>query len=231
MRLRGWVLLAFAALARADAAQIPPAAAPFTVFLDAAHGGPETGTLLSPQLAEKDLVLLLSIHLRSVLTARGMRVVTTREGDTTIAPETRAAEANHAHAAACLVLHATANGSGVHLYTSSLKEAPLSPTSGLLSWSNAGASFITAGLQLASALSGALDGAGIPYTLGRVRLPAMDSMRCPTVTVEVAPLHAVRSGNRQSSAGLDDTDYQARLVDALAAALLQWRTEREGAVR
>ena len=188
---------------------------------------------MAPQLLEKDVVLALSIHLRSALAARGMHVVTTRENDANVSVEARAAAANHAHAGACVVLHATANGSGVHLYTPSLAQssAPPGEPAHLSAWTTAGAPYITQGLQLASAMAGALDGAAIPYTLGRLSLPAIESMRCPAVAVEVAPLRPLREGARTGSAGLGDPDYQARLVDALAAALVQWRAERTGATR
>ena len=200
-------------------------------MLDAAHGGPETGTTLAPQLLEKDLVLRLSIRLRSALAARGFQVVTTREADTNPTPETRAAEANHAaegaRAAACLLLHATASGSGVHLYTSSLAQSTAAP--GLIPWTSAGAPFATASLQLASDISTALSSAGVPFTLGRVRLAPMDAMRCPAVAVEIAPLRPSPSRpNGASSAAIDDGAYQQRVLDALAVALLAWRGEHAG---
>jgi hypothetical protein len=52
------------------------------------------------------------------------------------------------------------------------------------------------------------------------------SMTCPAVAVEIAP---DRSSDVQGSASLDNSDYQARVADALAAALVEWRSEtREG---
>ncbi len=196
-------------------------------MLDAAHGGAETGTLLSPQLLEKDLVLTLSVRLRSALTARGIHVVTTRESDTNPPFATRAAEANHAHAAACLVLHATASGSGVHLYTSSLNQTstPATPAP----WATAAAPFLTDSLQLASEISTAFTGAGLPFTLGRVRLDPMDALRCPAAIVEIAPLHPVLGSaglaGADVSAPISDQVYQVRVVNALAAALVQWCAE------
>ncbi len=185
--------------------------APFTVAIDAAHGGEETGTTLSPGLLEKDLVLTLSVRLRSALNARGIAVVTTREGDVDPSAATRAGEANHARAAACLVLHATASGSGVHLYTSSLDQG-------------AGAPFATASLQLSSELSTALGAAAIPFTLGRVRMEPLDALECPAVAVEVAPLRRP-AGEPGPDAAIEDAGYQSRVVDALAAALVAWRSD------
>ena len=206
--------------------QVTPGSAVFTVLIDAAHGGSETGTLLAPGLVEKDLVLALSVRLRSALTARGMHVVTTREGDSMLPGEARTLTANHAHAAACLLLHATANGAGLHIYTSSLAQGR--PAAGLPAtlptWSSGGDPYITDGLKLASEIASAAEAAGLPYTLGRVRMETVDAMRCPSVAVEVAPLHPVRAG-AGGSAALSDPAYQSRVVDALAAALVEWRSE------
>jgi N-acetylmuramoyl-L-alanine amidase len=190
------------------------------VALDAAHGGPDPGTELSAQLLEKNLVLQLSIRLRSSLTARGMQVVTTREADVDPSADDRAGIANHARAQACIVLHATAGGSGVHLYTSSLPQHS-EPSGALIPWSAAAAPFSTRSLQLSSALGAAFSSASIPYTLGRVRLAPLDSMRCPSVAVEVAPLRPV--DGHGSFVPLSDSDYQNRLVDAMADALVAWR--------
>src|ERR1700761_3624467 len=87
------VVCALAALLSASAspsllqqpAQAPPSlpARPsvqpqFLIILDAAHGGADTGAHLAEHLDEKDLVLMLAIRLRSMLSARGVPVVTTR---------------------------------------------------------------------------------------------------------------------------------------------------------
>jgi N-acetylmuramoyl-L-alanine amidase len=210
----------------AFAAEAGAGAQPFTVVLDAAHGGTDTGTTLAPQLLEKNLVLSLSVRLRSALTARGMAVVTTRENDTDRSFDQRAAEANHARAGACLVLHATASGSGVHLYVSSLPLGPMG--AGLVPWSSAEAPFATQSLQLASSISAALQAAGVPITLGRVRLQPLDSMRCPVVAVEIAPLNPM-SAEESEHARISDGAYQQRILNALAAALVQWRAEHPGA--
>src|SRR5690349_13433461 len=56
----------------------------FLIVLDAAHGGTDTGAHLAEHLDEKDLALALTIRLRSMLSARGVSVVTTRESDATL---------------------------------------------------------------------------------------------------------------------------------------------------
>ncbi len=92
----------------------------FVVVVDAAHGGSDTGAKIGAGILEKDITLELAGRLRSVLKARGVDVVMTRQTDTDVTALDRAQTANHAQAAACLVMHATATGSGLHLYTSSL---------------------------------------------------------------------------------------------------------------
>ncbi len=64
-------LLASAA-AGAQNSPIPPTAARFTVVLDAAHGGDDTGGHLASSQMEKTATLALSVRLRSLLAARGM---------------------------------------------------------------------------------------------------------------------------------------------------------------
>ena len=90
------------------------------VVLDAAHGGDDAGARLSNGQPEKAYTLALSVRLRSLLMARGIAVVTTRESDTTVNADRRAEIANRANAQACLSLHASESGSGVHLFVSSL---------------------------------------------------------------------------------------------------------------
>lgn len=74
-------------------------------------------------------------------------------------------------------------------------------------------------------LNSALTQAGMTVTLGRIGLPTIDSMSCPAVAAEIAP---ERSSDGSTSAGLDDPDYQAQVTKALAAALVEWRSQDSG---
>jgi N-acetylmuramoyl-L-alanine amidase len=89
-------------------------------------------------------------------------------------------------------------------------------------WKTAQAGWVTRSMALAGVLNSALLHAGMGVTLGRTTLPAIDSMTCPAVAVEIAP---ERSADYKITAELDDPQYQARVAVALAAALLEWRTE------
>lgn len=196
-----------------------PATPRFVVVIDAAHGGTDSGAGLGSGLAEKSVTLALSVRLRSTLQARGISVVTTRESDTTIPPLNRAEAVNHAQGGACLVIHATATGSGVHLYTSAL--APSSPARPV-PWQTAQAQYVTQSLKLESEVDSALAHAQIPVTLGRASVQPMDNFACPTVAVELAPLVA---GHVTGGKNISDAAYQKSVVDALAAAIEAWRSD------
>lgn len=202
-------------------AQQAPAApqARFVVVLDAAHGGTDAGGHLAGNQLEKTFTLALSVRLRSLLGARGIQVVTTRDADVAIEPNRRAEIANHAAAQACLSLHATESGLGVHLFTSSL--APAAPVR-FAAWKTAQAGWVTRSLALAGVLNSAIEHAGMSVTLGRSSLPVLESMTCPAVAVEIAP---EMGADKTAAAGLDDPDYQARVATALAAAIVEWRVE------
>jgi len=219
-RRRSFCALALlAAAATLAAAQVPSApTARFVVVLDAAHGGDDPGARLSSGQSEKNFTLALSIRLRSLLAARGISVVTTRESDATLDPNRRAEIANHANAQACISLHAAESGSGIHLFASSL---PPAEPARFAPWKTAQAAWITRSLALAGVLNSALLHSGSAVTLGRTSLPAVDSMTCPAVAVEVAP---ERAAGKPKSA-LSDPSYQTRVATALAAALLEWRNE------
>ncbi|MGC9159570.1 MAG: N-acetylmuramoyl-L-alanine amidase family protein [Terracidiphilus sp.] len=224
MRWISWAWAAWAAGCLAGPqlpAQAPPAPpapqALFAVVLDAAHGGSDTGARLAGGQLEKNVTLALSVRLRSLLAARGFSVVTTRETDTFLSPDQRAGIANQARAQACLILHATASGSGVHLFVSAL--APSAPLP-IPAWKTAQSGWVTRSLALAGTLNSALLAAGINVTLGRIDLPGLDSMTCPAVAVEAGPEPA---SGENPAAGADSSDYQAQVATALAAALLEWR--------
>lgn len=189
------------------------------MVLDAAHGGDDPGGQLGVNQPEKALTLALSVRLRSLLGARGMQVVTTRESDANVDADRRAEIADHAGAQACLSLHASETGAGIHLFASSL--TPTAPGR-FVAWKTAQSAWVTRSLALAGVLNSSLLHAGMPVTLGRTALPAVDSMACPAVAVEVAP---ERNADHKITADLNDPGYQARVTEALAAAILEWRAE------
>jgi N-acetylmuramoyl-L-alanine amidase len=214
--------LVMAGLAGASALAQPAPPAPqhrFVVVLDTAHGGDDNGGRLDNNQLEKSFTLALSVRLRSLLAARGIQVITTRDSDTSVDPNKRAEIANQAQAQACLSLHATESGSGVYLFASSL--APAAPAR-FSAWKTAQSAWVTHSLKLEGVLNSALLNAGISVTMSRTSVTAMDSMTCPAVAVEIAP---EQNAGHETIADLNDKDYQARVAAALAAALVEWRTE------
>lgn len=188
----------------------------FLIVLDAAHGGTDAGAHLAERLDEKDLVLALAIRLRSMLSARGIPVITTRESDAMLSPARRAALANGHKAAACLILHASDSGSGIHLFTSSLP--PAQPAT-FLPWDQAQAAYLPKSLRWAAEINTAMTHAGVPVTLGRTAMQPLDNMTCPAAAVEIAPL----TKDGAITAALTDADYQSRILAGLAAAIEGWR--------
>ncbi len=225
-----------AAAPQAAAAKAKPAGSPapvgaesgrFVVLLDAAHGGDDAGAHLANSAAEKTVTLALSVRLRSLLAARGVTVVTTREDNSTLDADARALKANRAAPAACLSLHATESGEGVHLFVSSLAPAA---AANFAAWKTAQAAWVTRSLSLASTVNSTLErsaqgdtpaeAVAIPVLLARTSLPGLDSMSCPALGIELAPL---RSADGKVSVEVTDASYESRVVDALAAAVLSWR--------
>lgn len=201
-----------------------PPAGRFVVVLDAAHGGADAGSTVTDPAGkpnpEKNLTLTLSVKLRSLLAARGIAVVTTRESDATVDAGQRAEIANHALAQACLSLHAAMSGAGVHLFISSL---PAARSERFQPWQTTQAAFVDRSLALAGVLNSALQHAGMTVTLGRTALTTVDSMACPAVAVEIAPEQP--SATSAAKASVEDPAYLNQVADALAAGLLEWRAE------
>jgi N-acetylmuramoyl-L-alanine amidase len=211
-----------------------PAAHHFLVVLDPAHGGSDDGARLGKTLAEKTLTLSLAEHLQALLRQQGIVVTLTRNADIAVPALNRAEIANHAEAAVCLVIHATATGSGVHLFTSSLSPqqagtpaAPaLTPAAvpDLLPWRTAQAAYITDSLKLESELDAGLVHASIPVTMGRASVVPMDNLACPAVAVELAPL---APGNTTKGRAITDERYEKAVEGALASAIGSWRIDRK----
>lgn len=223
MRWISWAIVGVAAVIAlptvAQNQQVAPGAR-FITVLDAGHGGEDSGAKLSSGQLEKAVTLALNVRLRSQLAARGIAVITTRESDTTLTPDRRAEIANHAKPQACLILHATESGSGVHLFVSSI--APTQPTN-FLPWKTAQSAWVTRSLALAGTLNAALLHAGLTITLERTFLPGLDSLTCPAVAIELAP-NRTQAGAVTAEPG--DADYQAQVASAIAAGMLAFRSEK-----
>jgi N-acetylmuramoyl-L-alanine amidase len=201
------------------------------IVLDPAHGAGDAGSRINDQLVEveKDVTLALAFRLRSLLTARGFTVIMTRDSDaaastpgTPLSLDDRAGIANHARPVACLLLHATASGTGVHLYTSELDST--AGESLPAPWLTAQAAWVGQSQKLATQIATAVTRARLPLVASRASIRPVDSLTCPALVVELAP-----SGSDASS--IDDAGYQQRVAEALAAALVFWQNQAQPPAR
>jgi len=194
------------------------------ILLDPAHGGVDSGSRISDSILEKDVTLNLAFKLRSLLSARGFSVVMTRDSDAATQPgspnpltlDDRAGIANHAHAVACLLLHATAAGNGVHLYSSELEATPGEPPAN--PWLTAQAAWVTQSQRLQKQLGLAFTRSSIPLVMSRASVRPVDSLTCPALVLELAP-------NGSDNSTLNDSAYQQRVAEAIAAALVFWKNQ------
>ena len=192
----------------------------FLVVIDPAHGGLDTGAMLGTT-PEKTYTLALAVRLRVLLNADAIRSDLMRASDVPVDDTARAVAANRAHPAACILLHATGTGNGVHLFTSSLpaagKQISQDTRRTFLPWQTAQASYTTESLRLESDINAALARQHVPVLLDRTSLMPLDSLACPAVVVEVAPPDA--------NTPLTDAAYQEKIAQALDAAIVSWRSD------
>lgn len=207
------------------------------IFLDPAHGGADDGAHLPGGALEKDVTLAFALRLRDLLSGKGFKPVLTRStstepGSQTISDDQRAELANRSNASACLLLHASNGGHGVHLYTSSLN-VPAHPTlrthllgsSPVLPWDSAQSAHLADSIALRSTLAAAITGSRIPLVAGRASVHPIDSMLCPAVAIELAPYAPQDEAAVQST----DREYQQHVAESIVAALTFRRQQLQAA--
>ncbi len=192
------------------------------IVLDPAHGGADPGATLGANSLEKDANVAFAALLKPRLEAKGFTVVLTHAAASDdMTADARVELANRSRAVACLLLHASNAGHGVHLYTSSLSpdHPSLTPDDSreILPWDTAQASVLPQSLRLSSDLASALNGIRIPLVVGQASVKPIDSLSCPVVALELAPL----PGDLPTPAS--DPGYQTRIADSVAQALVFWR--------
>lgn len=195
------------------------------VVLDPSHGGADPGARIGDNTLEKNVTLSLAFRLRSLLLARGFTVVLTRDSDAatmqtspTAAPvpltlDDRAGIADHAHASACLLLHATGRGTGLHVYNSEIEPVAVEPF--LVPWLTAQAAWVPASKALESGVDAALGRSGINLLTSTASVRPVDSLTCPALVLELAPENG-------TPGSINGGAYQERVAAALAGALVVW---------
>jgi N-acetylmuramoyl-L-alanine amidase len=192
------------------------------ILLDPAHGGPDPGAHLPNNLLEKDITLAFATRLRALLSTTGFAVISTHEIDPAVSFSTdqRAEIGNHAHPTACLILHATASGTGIHVVTSALAPNGLEDPHATIPWNTAQSASIPQSLNLANEIGLALERARLPVILSRASLRPLDNLTCPAVAIEIAPLNPGGS----EATPVTDAAYQQNIAKAIASAIGSWRS-------
>jgi N-acetylmuramoyl-L-alanine amidase len=190
------------------------------ILLDPAHGGPDTGAHLPNNLLEKDVALAFAARLRALLSTSGFAVISTHEIDPAVpfSTDQRAEIGNHAHPTACLILHATASGTGIHVVTSALAPNNFEDPHAPIPWNTAQSASIPQSLNLANEIGLALERAKLPVILSRATLRPLDNLTCPAVAIEIAPLAD------PDATPVSNATYQQNIAKAIAAALSAWRS-------
>jgi N-acetylmuramoyl-L-alanine amidase len=199
-----------------------------TIVLDPAHGASDHGAKITDDALEKDVNLAFANRLKSLLTSRGFNVIQTRTADPAdLQPDQRVEIANRSRAVACILIHASNGGHGVHIFTSALTASsdissdPSDPRP-IIPWDTAQAAAIPNSLRLANDLATALNNIRIPLVLSRASVSSIDSMTCPAIALELAPL-AAPDGKADDETPASDEAYQQRVADAVVSALVFWR--------
>jgi N-acetylmuramoyl-L-alanine amidase len=192
------------------------------ILLDPAHGGPDPGARLPNNLLEKDITLAFAARLRALLSTSGFTVISTHETDPVVPfpADQRAEIGNHAHPTACLILHATSSGTGIHVITSALAPNDLETPHAVIPWNTAQSASVPQSLNLANEIGLALERAKLPVILSRASLRPLDNLTCPAVAIEIAPLNPAGS----EATPVSNTAYQQNIAKAIVSALTAWRS-------
>jgi N-acetylmuramoyl-L-alanine amidase len=198
--------------------QAAPPAGNLMVLLDPARGGTENGALVADRVNEKQTTLKLALRIGFLLKARGFNVEMTRSSDIDVSNDVRAALANTTHPIACVLLHATGTGTGVHLYTTTLHQSS-SDSAKPVSWDDAQGAYADRSHALAEELLTAFTRAKLPVSSGQTWVRPLDNMQCPAIAVEMSPM--------KDGTAADDETYQGHVADVIAGAMIFWRGQVE----
>ncbi|MGH7739289.1 MAG: N-acetylmuramoyl-L-alanine amidase family protein, partial [bacterium] len=126
------------------------------VFIDAAHGGSDLGSVAGKQV-EKVWDLRFALALKKAFTQAGVDVALSRDDDSTVDPDARAQLINTSGAALALVIHADRENSGTiqgpYLVVEPPNHPDLTVGAGIRPWGIVTPTQYRASLRLARALA------------------------------------------------------------------------------
>jgi N-acetylmuramoyl-L-alanine amidase len=221
-----------------------------TVVVDAGHGGSEQGVKGPEGTLEKNITLAVARRLKAALETRlGVRVILTRDGDSTVGLDERAALANNNKADLFVSLHANASmrpaPSGAEVFYLSLDdygdaaqraahgESESLPIFGggtrdieLIPWEMAQARYIQESAALAQAVEASLrERVPVsPRSIQQAPLRVLVGANMPAVLVEMGFLSNAEQEKQLRSDGL-----QNDVVQALVESITRFRDARSAA--
>jgi N-acetylmuramoyl-L-alanine amidase len=191
----------------------------YFAVVDASHGGDERGAALSDQIAEKDVTLAFARRLRAELEARGLSTLLVRDGDVALTLDQRANLANSSRPAIYICVHATSQGSGVHLYTAMVP--PVGQAHGpFLDWETSQSAFLNTSLAAQAGMSAEFGRRQIAVRVMAAPLRPLNNIIAPAVAIEVAP-------SSEGVSSLTLPTYQQSIAGAVATAVVSTRDKLE----
>jgi N-acetylmuramoyl-L-alanine amidase len=190
-----------------------------TVVLDPGHGGHDKGQV-SRYGAEKDFALDVARKLRSILQAKGLRVIMTREGDYFVPLEVRAKIANSAHNSIFVSIHFNAtnddpNATGFEIFSFTPRGAPSTSDGNVSAHSfnmQPGSSVDAQSMALSACIYHSVLGQLREYDRGikRARFAVLRLTKVPAVLIEGGFLT-----ERGESKLISNKDWRAKLAGAI----------------
>ena len=190
-----------------------------TVVLDAGHGGHDKGQV-SRYGAEKDFALDVARKLRTILQAKGLKVIMTREGDYFVPLEVRAKIANSASNSIFVSLHFNAtnddpNATGFEIFSFTPRGAPSTSDTNVAARSfntQPGSSVDAQSMALSACIYHSLLGHLPEYDRGikRARFAVLRLTKVPAVLIEGGFLT-----ERGESKLISNKDWRAKLAGAI----------------
>jgi N-acetylmuramoyl-L-alanine amidase len=201
--------------------RVPNAGKVETVVLDPGHGGHDKGAL-SRYGSEKDFALDVARTLRTVLQAKGLRVIMTREGDYFVPLEVRAQIANAARNSIFVSIHFNAtdrdpNATGFEIFSFTPRGAPSTSDNSVAPSSlsmQAGTTVDAQSVALSACIYHSMIGHIPEFDRGikRARFAVLRLTRVPAVLVEGGFLT-----ERGESQLIAKKEWRARLAQAIGA--------------
>ena len=227
------LMTAHAVSSIAQHAPAPSSASPGPVIvLDPAHGGTDTGARGETSV-EKDIVLQVARTVRAELERQGYRVLMTRNDDSNVSYDDRAAVANAHPDAVFVSLHVSSTGTSgtarvyYDQFAAPIPHAPgstpanakpqIPSASGLAVWDEAQRPYLDASHRFADLIQSGLAQvfSGSPVTASGAAVRGMRSVAAPAVAIEVSSVSVSNADSLLATA--------APLANAIARALVVFR--------